>query len=147
FPATDALPETNALEKSPIPDGHGQRILYIDDEEPLVNLVKRRFELRGYVVSGFCDPLEAIAAFLAAPERFDVVVTDFNMPTATGLDVAREVLALHPLMPVILTSGYLTEELKTNALRAGIRKLVYKPTSLDKLEEAILESLTRTDSK
>ena len=71
----------------------GQHILYLDDDESLVLLVKRLLERRGYRVSGYTDQREALAALRADPAAFDLVVTDYNMPGMSGLDVAREVRA------------------------------------------------------
>ncbi len=117
--------------------GSGEHILYLDDEAPLVFLASRALERIGYRVTGFTDPNEAVAAFRKNPGQFDVVVTDQNMPGSSGLDVAHVFLSLRPDLPVLLTSGYLSDELKSNARAAGVAALIYKPNTVVELREAI----------
>src|SRR5262249_47222687 len=72
--------------------GRGEHILYLDDEESLVILAKRMLERMGYRVTGFSEPLEALAAFQAAPQQFDLVLTDLSMPGMSGMEVSRRLL-------------------------------------------------------
>ena len=104
----------------PVPAGSGgQHVLYLDDEEPLVFLASRVLKRLGYRVSGYTRPEEALAAVRADPGQFDLVVTDLNMPRISGLEVAGELLRLRPALPVVLASGYITEELRAAAFRGG----------------------------
>jgi len=119
------------------PAGDGSRVLYVDDEEALVFLVRRLLERRGYAVSVFTDPEAAMAAFRAAPDAFDVVVTDFNMPKLSGLDVARIVRELRPDVPIAIASGYVTEELRGQAGPAGVATLIYKEDLVDRFCDSI----------
>ncbi len=121
--------------------GQGKHVMYIDDEAPMVFLVKRMLQKRGYTVSGYERPEEALAALRAAPEGYDVVVSDFNMPQLSGLDVAREVRDLNPALPMVVTSGYLTEELRARSGALGVRHLIYKPNTVEELCEAIAQVL------
>ena len=59
------------------------------------------------------------------------------MPGLSGLDVAQELARIRPELPVVITSGYITEELRANALQAGVRHLIYKPNTVDELCEVI----------
>ncbi|MSQ87720.1 MAG: response regulator [Betaproteobacteria bacterium] len=113
--------------------GTGQRILYLDDEEVLVRLYARTLERMGYRVRGYTNSHEALAAFNADPSGFDLMVTDLSMPGISGLEVAKEVLRLRPDLPVVLASGYLTQELRAQALAVGIREVLHKPASVDDL--------------
>ncbi len=81
--AGDAV-ETDPDEKPSPPRGDGQRVLVVDDEEPLVRLATRTLEELGYVPVGFTSSSAALAAFRADPERFDAVVTDERMPGISG---------------------------------------------------------------
>jgi CheY-like chemotaxis protein len=130
-PQRSSAPEDTAAESLPAPAG--QHVLYLDDEESLVFLVTRLLERLGYRVSGYTRAEEALAAVRADPTQFDLVVTDLNMPGMTGLDVARAVSRLRPDLPVVLTSGYITDELRAAALHAGVRELVYKPNTVEEL--------------
>jgi PAS domain S-box-containing protein len=118
-------------------DGAGKHVLYIDDEEAIIFLMKRLLERQGFRVSGFTDPREAIAAVKANPAQFDLAVTDFNMPGMSGLAVASALREIRADLPVVLASGYITEELRAKAPAAGIRELIYKPNTVDDLCEAV----------
>lgn len=108
-----------------------RHILYLDDDDALVFLVRRLLQRRGYQVTAFTDQAQAIAAVRANPQGFDLLLTDHNMPGMSGLDVARAVLALNPALPVALTSGYLSDELQAQALNAGVREVVFKTDAVD----------------
>ena len=138
------------LELSSTPSGEpasivGARILYVDDDESMIFMVKRFLERRGYRVTGFERPDDAIAAVRADPRSFDLVVTDYNMPSASGLDVARELAAIRADLPIVITSGYVTEELQTSAQRLGVRHVLYKPNTTDELCEQIHRILSPID--
>jgi CheY-like chemotaxis protein len=64
---------------------------------------------------------------------FDLVVTDYNMPGASGLDVVREAATLAPGLPVILACGFITDELSAKAAEAGVRHWFRKPNSIQVL--------------
>jgi two-component system cell cycle sensor histidine kinase/response regulator CckA len=74
----------------------------------------------------------------ADPAQFDLVVTDYNMPYLTGLELASALKDIRPDLPVVLASGYITEALRAKAPAAGIRELIYKPNTVDDLCEAIV---------
>jgi PAS domain S-box-containing protein len=139
FPAVDAPIAVVAAPASDTPpvSGRGKHILYIDDEEAIVFLMQRLLERQGYRVSGFTNPEEALAAARADPALFDLVVTDYNMPGMLGLEVAEALREIRADLPVIMASGYITEELRAKAPAAGIRELIYKPNTVDDLCEAV----------
>jgi len=113
-----------------------QHLLYLDDEEALVFLVKRLMARRGFRVSGFTDQREALAAISSAPDSFDLLVTDYNMPGLSGLDVAREALKLRADLPVAIASDYIDETLRTEAVAAGAHELIFKASSVEALCDA-----------
>jgi len=112
-------------------------VLYVDDDEAMVFLVTRMLEGLGYRVSGYERGADALEAVRAGAGDFDLAVTDFNMPGLSGLEVAQELARIRPGLPVVITSGYITEELRTNALQAGVRHVVYKPNTIDELCQTI----------
>jgi PAS domain S-box-containing protein len=117
--------------------GEGQRILYLDDEEALVLLARRLLERLGYQVSGFSSAAEALAAFEAAPDQFDLVLSDLSMPGINGLDVARRVLEIRPEIPVLLASGYVRTEDVELARGIGVREVIWKPTTINEMGELL----------
>jgi CheY-like chemotaxis protein len=131
-----AAPDT-PCEPSAVDRGAGQRILYVDDEEPLVYLLTRILERLGYAVTGFIDAHSALDAFKADPDAFDVVVTDLSMPGLSGHDLAREVLKIRPALPVVMTSGYVRAADRELALQIGVRELVLKPDTAQALGEVL----------
>ncbi|MDO9147987.1 MAG: response regulator [Hydrogenophaga sp.] len=122
---------SDALETEP------RHILFLDDDDTLVFLVRRLLERRGYRVTAFSDPIQAIDAVRAHPEGFDLLLTDFNMPGMSGLDVAKAVLAINPVLPVAVASGYITDELQSQARAAGVREVVFKTDAIDAFCEVV----------
>jgi CheY-like chemotaxis protein len=116
--------------------GAGVRILCIDDDDSLVLLVKRMLERRGIQVSGYTDQGEALAALRADPDAIDLVVSDYNMPGMSGLDVAREVHAIRADLPVAIASGFIDEALSAQASGAGVRELIFKADTAEDLCDA-----------
>ena len=112
-------------------------MLYVDDDEAIVFLMKRMLERQGYRVSAYTDPREALAAVRAAPDQFDLAVTDYNMPGMSGLEVARALREIRAGLPVAVASGYITEELRAQAPAAGVSELIYKPNTVDELCDAV----------
>lgn len=119
------------------------RVLYLDDEEMLVELVRALFEPRGYRITGCTKPAEALALVRADPDAFDAVVTDYNMPKMSGLEVARELAQIRRTLPVVLVSGYLTPEDQATALAAEVKEIIHKPTMLQELGTVLTRLLDR----
>ena len=126
-----------------LPRGDGQHILYLDDEEPLVFLASNLFKRLGYRVSGFTDAQTACDAFLSNPGQYDLVVTDHNLKTTTGIEIATRMLAAHPQTPIILATGELTEKLSEDAKDVGIRHVIHKPNTVEALCQAIHQLVAR----
>ncbi|HNV73504.1 MAG TPA: PAS domain S-box protein [Gemmatimonadaceae bacterium] len=134
MPATDAAP--GALAR-----GSGERIVYLDDEPTLVRIGQRQLEALGYHVTGFSDARAALAALQADPTTCDVVVTDFLMPTMTGLEFARAVQQLRPSLPVLVLSGYIGDFTVSDLEAGGVRRVLQKPVSAEELALAVHECL------
>jgi len=119
------------------PSAPARHILYLDDDDTLVFLVRRLLERRGHRVTAFTDQREAIEAVRQQPTAFHLMLTDYNMPGMSGLEVAREVLALSPSLPVAVASGYITDELQAEALAAGVREVVFKTDAVESFCEVV----------
>jgi DNA-binding NarL/FixJ family response regulator len=94
-------------------------------------------------VSAYADPQVALAAVRAAPTGVDMVVTDFNMPGMSGLALAEALNALRPDLPIVLSSGYVTDELLRNASRCGVREVIYKEDTTEQLGELLQRLLAQ----
>lgn len=139
FPALDAAtvqvtPQAPVAERRP---GRGQRILHIDDDEALVDLFGRLLQRAGYLVVGHVDAREGLDALRADPSAFDLVITDFNMPRFSGLDVAREVHRICPGLPVVVASGCVTAQLREQAEKAGVAAVISKPHAVEELPRIV----------
>ncbi len=137
----DALALAASLEPASAPaaatDGRARRVLYIDDDEALIFLVQRLLERRGYVFTGFSQPQQGLAALRADPLAWDLVLTDYNMPGMTGLDVARAVRQVRPDLPVAVASGFITDEMRAQAASLGVRDLIFKPNAVEEYCDAV----------
>ncbi|MHB8948493.1 MAG: PAS domain-containing hybrid sensor histidine kinase/response regulator [Rhodoferax sp.] len=151
FPAADAaaLPDTPVvadLIQAPAVLGQGKRVMYVDDDEALVFLVERVLKRKGFSVSTFTDPRLAAAALRAHPFDFDLLVTDYNMPGYSGIELLRETRLIRPDLPVALASGYVTAEIEKSALSVGARALIHKPNDVDELCETVQRLLQSVDA-
>jgi signal transduction histidine kinase/CheY-like chemotaxis protein len=145
LPAAQGSPERDKA-KAPAAEktlASGEHIVYIDDDEALVFLVKRLLTRQGYRVSGYCNQRLALDALRSTTERFDLVVTDYSMPGMSGLDVARAVRSLHPDLPIAMASGYVTDELKVRAAEIGIREVILKPNVVDEFCDVVRRLASR----
>lgn len=114
--------------------GGSELILLVDDEEDLIYAVQKMLQRLGYTVITSTGGVEALETFRAAPQRFDLVITDQTMPHMKGTDLAREILQIRPDIPIILCSGYgsasnhvvTPEYVKAMGIRAFINKPVIK---------------------
>ncbi len=81
----------------------------------------------------------------AGADPFDIVVTDFNMPQMSGLELAQ---ALHDAatgLPVVISSGYIPEQLRKHAQAAGVVALMRKEHTLDDLASVVATALAACD--
>ena len=119
------------------------RILFIDDEELLVELGQSTLEKLGYEVTAFTDSAEALNTFLADPHGFDLVITDQTMPKITGLKLSRQFLKVRPDIPVILCTGHSDSVTPEVIKRVGISLFIMKPLARNELALAIRKVLDR----
>ncbi len=123
-----------------IPMGN-EHILFIDDEDPLVEIGKKILERLGYKVTTRTNSIEALELFRSQPEKFDLVITDMTMPNMTGDKLSVELIKIRPDIPIILCTGFselITEE-KTKSI--GIKGFIMKPVVMRKIAQTIREAL------
>jgi PAS domain S-box-containing protein len=142
-PATSAAAAA-ATPPSATPGAHaGKLLLYVDDDEPLTDIIGRLLTRKGHRVAGHTDVTRALADFKSRAGEFSLVVTDLNLPNASGLDVAREIRALRPDLPVVLVSGFFREEELQAARAQGIAETLLKASSAHEFAADIARYLTR----
>lgn len=123
--------------------GRGRHVMYIDDDEVLVATVDAMLHRAGFRVSAFANPREALRALSSMLVDVEIVVSDYNMPGLNGLDVAEEVARIRPGMPVIVSSGYLSDDLHHGARKAGVVQLLNKEDTHERLAALIDEVLVQ----
>jgi PAS domain S-box-containing protein len=121
--------------------GHGEDVLYVDDDIVMVAMVEGLLHSLGYRVTAVADPVAACQRLRDPALPCDVLVTDYNMPTLSGLDLAREAAAHHPHLPVLLTSGFVTDTLRAAAAAAGVRHVLQKEYTLERLGPLLYQML------
>jgi signal transduction histidine kinase len=124
--------------------GHGERVLLIDDEASVLAATAEVLSRLGYEAVSFSDSHAALAAFEAAPERFDVVVTDESMPGLTGTGLARVLRSRRPDLPIVLVSGYTGAIQAQQTLAAGVSELLSKPIQSHEMATTLARVLHRT---
>lgn len=121
--------------------GDGERVMYVDDDDIMPLMIESLQQRLGYIVHSFSDPQMALAALRTRPEAFDLVVTDFNMPVLTGLDVVRALAGIRPALPTVLTSGLVSDELRAQAHALGVCEVLEKQNTLEELAAALKRAL------
>ena len=143
LPAADStlpIDAGTATAASPAP-GRGERVLYVDDDDVVAITIQALLERGGYRATTLGDGQTALAEITQDPSRFDLVITDYNMPGMSGLTMAEALRRVAPRLPVIMTSGYVTEELREHARSAGVRRVVPKEHSTETLVEIAAQVL------
>ncbi len=123
-----------------LPKGH-EHILLVDDEDPIVQMLRETLEGLGYRVAAFTNSIDALEAFFDSPTGFDLVITDQTMPGLTGTELSKRIMKIRNNIPIILCTGFseLVDEQK--ALAMGIRAYIRKPILITHLAKVIRESL------
>ena len=123
--------------------GGKECILFVDDEDILVELNNARLTQLGYEVVATTSSTEALTLFKKEPDRYHLVITDYTMPDMTGVDLARKLLKVRGDIPIILCTGYNEKISPDKARRVGIREFLLKPQSKGELDLTIRRVLDR----
>jgi PAS domain S-box-containing protein len=142
FPRIKAEDRIVEIRKSPIQKGT-ETILFVDDEQSLVDLEKVLLQRLGYHVVSESSSTKALQVFLETPQAFDLVITDMTMPKMTGDELSRKILAVKPDIPIIICTGYSQQISPDKAREIGIRELLYKPIEIRELASAIRRVLEK----
>ncbi|MBM3881349.1 MAG: response regulator [Verrucomicrobia bacterium] len=104
-----------------------ERILVVDDDEMVRLVVRAVLTYRGYQITEAADGEEAVRKFSEAPQGFDLVLLDLNMPRISGWEAMARLRELNPRIAIILLSGDLTESELERALKFGAVEFLNKP--------------------
>jgi len=125
---------------APLPPAAGpvpmRRILLADDEAGLRDLTREFLEAEGFLVTAASDGQEALDAFEAAPQDWDLLILDLVMPRLDGVEVVKRIERVRPDLPVLLMSGYSAVP-QASVLGSPRRRFLAKPFRLQELLETL----------
>ena len=121
------------------------RILVIDDEDQILAVLRKSLERKGYEVNGMTDPILALQAVKSDPDRWDVVISDVNMPEMNGIQIAQAIHYIRPNLPVILCSGSMEVMSKTILNDPYCGSIIEKPVRDSDLFLAIRRCLSASN--
>jgi DNA-binding response OmpR family regulator len=111
------------------------RILVVDDEPKLAQLLQSFLELQGHHVLAVTTGADAIS--LLAERTFDVLLTDLGMPEMSGWDVAREARRIRADLPVVMVSGWGAEIDPQQVAESGVAEVIQKPYTFETIHRVI----------
>jgi CheY-like chemotaxis protein len=121
--------------------GGRETLLVVEDEEALIAMIKVTFEANGYCVLQAMDGLQALEVYRAHRGEIALVLTDMGMPKITGEQLFFELRKLNPAVKVVMASGYLEANARSEILKAGVKSFVQKPYLPDELLKTVREIL------
>lgn len=128
------------------PNSIKARVLVVDDELHLTELVELALIRAGYEVDVFNDPLAALAGFKADPSRYAFVMTDQTMPGMTGMQLAAKIVEARPDLPVLLCTGFSAQAIDEKQLPKGVIGVLRKPFAPKDLLRIVADGIERRDS-
>jgi signal transduction histidine kinase len=135
LPFAESRPE-QVVEAVPHLPGGNECILFVDDEKPLLEIGRELLERLGYRVETRASSIDAVEAFAVNPRKYDLVISDMNMPKMTGDEMIRQMKAVRSDIPVILCSGF-SERIHVHAELLGVEKVLMKPVIFAELALAV----------
>jgi len=140
FPRSEVAAESADEAAPPLPVGKG-RILVVDDEKGLLEVLKAMLTQLGYQVTTSDNGADALEKLRANAVAYDLVITDQTMPKMQGTDLAREILKIRTDIPIILSTGFSKTVDEKKAESMGIRGLLMKPVTWRDLAETVKKAL------
>ncbi len=126
--------------------GGNERILLVDDEEFIANLLTQMLKRMGYAVSSYLHSVDALDAFRADPSSYDLVVTDMSMPNIPGDELSRKIKYIRSDVPIIICTGFSERIHKGNFKQMGIDGLLMKPTRKSELAKTVRKVLDKAEA-
>jgi CheY-like chemotaxis protein len=126
LPLLEETPAIKKEQKKEIPRGN-ERIMLVDDEVVLARVGEKILKQLGYKVTAETSSIDALETFRADPDSFDLVISDLTMPDLTGIELAKEMIAIKADVRVIICTGFSHQVSRDNIRDLGIKELIVKP--------------------
>lgn len=124
-----------------------ENIIFLDDEELIVDIGSSMLQRMGYSVVTETDPLRVLAYVKSHPNDVDLVISDMTMPNLTGDKLAEELLKIRPDIPIIVCTGYSEKMSPEKAKKMGIKHVMMKPVGMKELGNAVRKTLDERAGK
>jgi two-component system, cell cycle sensor histidine kinase and response regulator CckA len=121
--------------------GRTQTLLIVDDEEMLVELLRRMLIRQGYEVIATTNANEALQLYSRNEAGIALVITDLVMPEMDGRRLAEELLRRNPETRILISTGFSAANDITSLLETGVKGIVIKPYQSEQLFEKVREAL------
>ena len=146
LPAVESIDKAQPETAEPVRGGT-ESILFVDDEEIMVELGRDTLERLGYRVTTRTSSIEALELFRSRSGEFDLVITDMTMPKMTGVDLSVELIRIRPDIPIILCTGFSHVVTPEKARSMEIREFVMKPIVGAELGRTVRRALDKTSKE
>ena len=138
--ATRTVVDALQLDRRVIPRGN-ERILLVDDEDMIASSMEKILSRFGYRVRPYTNSSNALSAFIANPNDFDLMITDMTMPGMDGLELIQKTKSVKANFPVIMLSGYNNRITEDIIQQSGINAMLLKPVEIEKLIKTVRQVL------
>jgi two-component system cell cycle sensor histidine kinase/response regulator CckA len=128
------IPEASVSNRK---DQAQRTVLVVEDERIMLRLLAKFLSRQGYQVLLAADGEQAIDGYCRHKTEIDVVLLDVGLPKVSGVDVLRKMKKENPDVRVVVASGYLDAQMKTEMYRAGVKAFVDKPYMLPEMLETL----------
>jgi len=120
------------------------KLLIVDDEEEILNMLRRNLEMEGYEVKTTTKPSEAVN--MMEEELFNLVLLDIKMPGMSGIELLEELKRINPLANIIMMTGYSSMANVVDCLGSGAMDYFVKPfNDLDLIIQALDQARSRVE--
>jgi DNA-binding NtrC family response regulator len=139
-PRTGIALRENTKGGGPDKDQPRTRLLIVDDEYDIVQVLKLGLQQNGFFAEGFTNPEEALQSFKSNAESYCLLLSDVRMPGLTGIQLARKVKAINPNVKVVLMTAFeiRDDEFSTVFPSTQVDGFVQKPVGIRELTDKVL---------
>jgi len=143
LPVIEEMAGDRRKDEDEIIRGGAERILLVDDEVMIVQMMQQMLERLGYHVTAMTESVSALEEFNADAGNFDLVITDMTMPKMTGLQLAEMIKGIRKDIPVILCTGFSEQVCDEKLERLGIHGYIFKPVTIRQMAGTIRNALKK----